>query len=136
MNSRAPESQCFAFSFPSLDMLVEVEASPAGVLIHASRPAFSEARKACFIRELAAEGFIDDGFRWHPPDGPGDVRWVVNTSRFMPDAACTARARRFALRLFCSAAALWVLLMAGVLLHPAGQPARTAAGFIHAARWP
>ena len=116
MPAHASRPRCFGFDFPRLDTQVEVETTPAGVVIRASRPTFSAARKACFIRELAAEGFIDEDYRWQPTDR---VQWVVDASSFMPGAACVARTRRLMLRTFFSAAGLWLMMMSILLLHGA-----------------
>ncbi len=106
------------FDFPQLDAVVEVTVWPEGVVIRASRDCFSEERKVCFIRELAAEGFIDEASRWRPWGSPGGVRWLVEAAAFLPDAACVARTRRLMLRLLFSAGALWLVLMGSLLLLP------------------
>jgi len=104
------------FDFPQLDAVVEVMVRPEGVVIRASRDCFSEERKLCFIRELAAEGFIDEAVRWRPSGSLGGVRWHVDAAAFLPDAACVARTRRWMLRLLFSAGALWLCLMGTLLL--------------------
>ena len=116
MPAHASRPRCFDFAFPRLDTQVEVETTTAGVVIRASRPTFSAARKASFIRELAAEGFIDEVYRWQPADR---IQWVVDASPFLPGATCVARTRRLMLRMFVSAAGLWLLLMSVLLLHGA-----------------
>ena len=116
MNSSAQPPRCYVFDFPRLDTVVEVETSATGVVIHASRDTFSSARKTCFIRELAAEGFIADDFAFNWSGRTDALRWLVQPSEFMPNAAQRALTRRFMLRLFFSVAALWVLLMGGLFL--------------------
>ncbi len=115
MNTCVRESQRYEFSFPSIDTVVEVETSAAGVIIHASRDTFSETRRASFLRMLAAEGFIRDEFYWRSPDS---VRWIVDSSWFMPDAACAAQTRRCMQRLIFSTMALWLLLLSCLVLQP------------------
>ena len=107
----------FEFFFPRIDTLVEVEPALDGVVIRASRDTFSAERKASFIRELAAEGFIDAGDRWAPVPGPR-VRWLVDAASFLPGPAVLAETRRFVLRLLLGAAIAWVLLMAVLLVRP------------------
>jgi hypothetical protein len=116
MPVHASRPQCFGFDFPRLDTQVEVETTPVGVVIRASRPTFSAARKACFIRELSAEGFIAEDYRWQPADR---VRWVVDPTRFLPGQTCAAQTRRLMLRMFFSAAGLWLFLMGVLLLRGA-----------------
>jgi hypothetical protein len=85
------------------------------VVIRATRNTFSDERKACFIRELAAEGFIPEEFHWLPPaagERSRSVRWLVDRSYFMPGPAFTAQTRRFMIRLLGAAALFWMLLMA------------------------
>jgi hypothetical protein len=107
---------CYEFYFAPLDTLVTVENLPRGPVIRASRHTFSTERKACFIRELAAEGFIADKYRWDHAGALEEVQWIVDRSAFMPDAAHVAQTRRFILRLVCSAAVLWLILMTGLIL--------------------
>jgi hypothetical protein len=119
MNTHAPEPRCFEFDFPRLDTAVEVETTSEGVVIRASRNTFSEERKRCFIRELVAEGFIDESCRWQSPGQPGGVRWMVDPTEFMPDVMRRAQTNRFMRRLIFSATGLWLCLMALLLLRPA-----------------
>jgi hypothetical protein len=118
MNTHAKEPQRFEFYYPRLDTAVEVENAPGGVIIRASRDTFTEARKECPIRELAAEGFIPDDCRWSGlarPGGTGGVRWVVDASWLMPGPEAQARCRRFILRLMAASTFLWLALM-GILI--------------------
>lgn len=119
MNTHAHPPPCYVFDFPPIDTVVAVEPSANGVIIRSSRNTFSAARKTCFIRELAAEGFIGEEYGSDWFSASGAVRWRVDAAGFMPDAACVARTRRFMLRLIFSAAGLWLLLL-GLLLLRAG----------------
>jgi hypothetical protein len=120
MNTHARPPPCYVFDFPRLDTVVAVEPSADRVVIRASRNSFSADRKACFIRELAAEGFIGEeyGSAWFSASGA--VRWIVDAAGFMPDAAHLAATRRFMLRLLGSAMVSWLLLMGVLLAHQAG----------------
>ena len=116
MNQPIQSPRTYTFDFPRLDTVVEVEAIEDRVVIHASRDTFSPARKACFLRELAAEGFIDEAFAGDWP-GAAPVRWLVDPTEFLPAAASRAQTRRFMLQLFVSALGLWLGLMALLWLH-------------------
>ena len=116
MKTPVGEPQCFEFSFARLDTVVEVETSTEGVVIRASRDTFSDARKVSFVRELAAEGFIEDDYRWRPLNARGGVRWIVDASSFLPGPDCVAQTNRFVVRLLLSATALWLVLLSSVFL--------------------
>ncbi len=122
MKTHALEPRSFEFYFSSLDTLVLVENLAEEIVIRASRNTFSEERKACFLRELAAEGFIPDDYQWLAPVGPETfqgVRWLVDISCFKPDKALVAGTRRFMVRLLSSATLLWLLLMCLLFLRHA-----------------
>ena len=120
MHAQGRPPRCYVFSFPRLDTVVEVEALEDSVIIHASRDSFSPARKACFLHELAAEGFIAEEYASPWPAAAGPVRWLVEPVEFMPGPPQRAQTNRFMLRLFFSAAGLWLLMM-GVLLLTAAR---------------
>ena len=119
MKTHVQPPTVYIFDFPDLDTAVEVTSSVEGVVIRASRNCFSEERKHCFIRELAAEGFIDEAWCWRPQGSPGGVHWLVEAGGFMPAAAAVAQTRRFMRRLIFSSAGLWLCLMGLLLLHAA-----------------
>lgn len=116
MNTQAASPRCYEFDFPQLDTAIEIKVAPETVVILASRNSFSEERKRCFIRELAAEGFIDESWAWREPGGSNGMRWIVDPAEFLPGAAALARTRRFMLGLFFSIVALGLVLMGGVIL--------------------
>jgi hypothetical protein len=122
MKTHALAPRSFEFCFPSLDTLVLVEDLAGEIVIHASRDTFSDQRKACFIRELVAEGFIPDDYRWVPrarlESSPG-IRWLIDPACFKPDEAFAAGTRHFMVRLLSSAALLWLMAMGFLLLHQA-----------------
>src|SRR5258708_7273865 len=118
MNNPFLAQRCFEFSFPQLDTLVRVEESAGDVIIRATRDTFSEARKLCFVRELAAEGFIPEEYRWFALSGCesiGSLRWVVDFSWLKLDAAQTAHTRRIMIRLIGAAALFWLVQMSALL---------------------
>ena len=62
MNSTLTRPERYEFCFPEKDTLVLVEVVGNGVTVRATRDTFTEQRKASFVRELAAEGFISDSY--------------------------------------------------------------------------
>ena len=101
--------------------LILVENSEDCVVIRASRDNFSEREKVCFIRYLAAEGFISDefeGFRnsgWHG----GSITWLVNPGWPKHERVHLRRVDRFMIQLFASASVLWLGQMAFAFLYSA-----------------
>jgi hypothetical protein len=120
MKTGAAEPETFEFCFPNLDTIICVENRPDEVVIHATRATFSEERKAYFIRELAAEGFIPVDYKWFGENSPFSgnpvVRWLVDCSWWKPSATAEAGTRRFMIRMLIGSALLWLLLMTGVIL--------------------
>jgi hypothetical protein len=106
---------CSEFCFPRLDTHVRVEVSDESVTIRATRDTFSSVRKDFFVRELAAEGFIPDQYRWSSQAEfglpYGRVRWLVDYEWLAISEEIVAKSRRFALRLFAVALALNILLL-------------------------
>jgi len=105
----------FDFCFVNLDYtLVRVEEGEGGVTIRATADTFSQRRKNCFIRELAAEGFISDD-RWfsaaYPTPCASGVRWLIDESWVRVDPALLARNHRLVKRFILPAALLWLGFM-------------------------
>jgi hypothetical protein len=107
-DSKDAEARHFDFYFPALDNHLRVEASRGGVRIRSTRDNFSDIRKRYFIRELEAEGYIED--RFDPVD------WVIDRS-WMPIPQRSRQADRFMCRLFAVAATLWLVFVGLVLLQ-------------------
>lgn len=119
MKTTLTQPRCFEFGFPYLDTLVLVEDYGDSVDIRATRDTFSDRRKTAFIRELAAEGFIDDSYQWFTLAGPESyfgVRWRVDFSWLQLPAVVLARARRFMVRLLLGGFLLWATLIACLVL--------------------
>ena len=120
MKATLSEPRVFEFYFPDVDTLVQVEDSEEAVVIRATRNSFSERRKRFFLRELAAEGFIADSYRWlasgETSSVPG-IRWLVDFSWVELPQAALAQTRRFMIRLIAGAALLWLVLMLSVFLR-------------------
>jgi hypothetical protein len=119
VNPATSAAQAYDFCFPNLDTLVRVESADGAVVIRASRDTFTEERKIRFVRELAAEGFIADDFRWAPmgpsPRGQG-VRWIVDASLWKPDPMLIARTRRFMVRLMAGSLLAWLMMIGLIFL--------------------
>jgi hypothetical protein len=112
-------AHCYQFCFPELDTLIEVDAREAQVIIRATRDTFSERQKRWFIRELVAEGFIDEGYGWWEEFGIGAlprVLWQVDYSWLEPNQTLAASARRFMLGLFGGITILWLILIGSSML--------------------
>jgi hypothetical protein len=110
----------YEFCFPQLDTLVQVEETAGEVIVRATRDTFSLDRKILFIRELAAEGFIPDQYRWFAlPEQPGacGVCWRVDYSWLKYSDEMVARTRRFMIRLFSGGAILWLVMMVLLFLR-------------------
>jgi len=135
VNASTTNSQFYEFCFPKLDTLVQVEAADEAVVIRASRDTFSEERKARFIRELAAEGFISDDYRWSPlgsSGGLGGVRWLVDFRWLKLDPLVIARTRRFMIRLLSGAILAWLMMIGLVFLCGPKSPATSPATVVSA----
>jgi hypothetical protein len=114
MKTTLPVPRTFEFCFPEKDTLLRVEEAEDSVVIRATRDSFSYSRKSSFIRELAAEGFIPDSYKWFSQAGPDTfmgVRWLVDISWLVLPETALASARRFMWRILCGGCLLWVGLM-------------------------
>ncbi len=114
MKTVEPTIPSYEFYFPQVDTLARVENAAGTVIIRTSRDTFSERRKACFVRELAAEGFIPDSYQWFSSSGADSflgVRWLVDISWLQLPAAVLTGAKRFMQRLLAGTALFWCLLM-------------------------
>jgi len=123
MKTRTIDPESFEFYFSKLDTLVCVENRSNQVLIRATKATFSEAHKACFIRELAAEGFIPDDYQWFNEHSsysvePG-IRWLVDRSWCKLNPAAIASARQFMVRTLVGGVLLWLLLIVSLFLGSA-----------------
>ena len=115
MNSILTKPVCYEFCFPEKDTLVRVEVGEAGVTVRATRDTFTEQRKASFVRELAAEGFIADTYRWFSSAAAESylgVHWQIDYSWLVIPPQAIATARRFMLRLLACSLLFWLGQMA------------------------
>ncbi len=71
MKAIAPGPHVFEFSFPKKDTLLKVEVWEDAVTIRATRNTFSPPRRAAFVRELIAEGFIAPDYCYGAAPGAG-----------------------------------------------------------------
>ncbi len=103
---------------PALNTHLLVEEFQEGLLIRATLNNISEERRVYFIRELQAEGFISDRYRWFGDSsiykGP-PVEWLMDSSWLKPGNG-PIQTRRFMIRLLVCGGFLWLLLMSGLLL--------------------
>jgi len=110
----------YEFGFPYLDTSVLVETDADEVVIRITRDTFSPERKAAFVRELIAEGFIPEKYRWFGSAEAGayqGIRWEVDYRWLEIPPVVLQEARRFGLRLLFGAGLLWIGLMAMLLFR-------------------
>ena len=119
MKAQTHSDRSFEFYFRDQDTQFLVEDAGDEVIIRATRNTFSDERKAAFLHELAAEGFIPDRYQWSSNSGAAwaPVRWLVDNSWMQIYPANTARTRRFMLRLLGAAAVIWLLTMSALIIH-------------------
>jgi hypothetical protein len=116
MKQVAPTCHQYEFYISRLDTHLLVEDEKDAVVVRATRNTFSPQRKACFIRELATEGFIDDRHTWsNGTDSLNGVAWVIDKSWLKLHPTNTAISRRFMLHLFAGASVLWLALIMAAL---------------------
>jgi hypothetical protein len=109
--------------------LILVEQNENGVIIRAAWDNFSDRRKAFFIKEIAAEGFIPDRYQWFSnfeENGYTGIRWVIDRSWLKVHPGPVQKARKFMFWMLLAGGFLWLLLMVGLAL-PKKHPARGAA---------
>lgn len=99
--------------------LIVIENHDASVVIRAQRDNFSPREKACFIRYLAAEGYIREIYQWFAdPDSECSLHatWIVDGGRFAAKRSSN-KALQQILRLIGCAALVWLVLMIFAFLH-------------------
>ena len=108
-------ARSFDFCFIHLDYtLVRVEEVDGRVTIRATADTFSRRRKAFFIRQLVAEGFISDDWWLSPFEGEHDsrgIRWLIDRSWLKPDKAIIERNHRAMKRCFLPLTLAWLALL-------------------------
>jgi hypothetical protein len=116
MKALAAEPQIFEFCFPKQDTLLKVEVWDDAVTIRATRNTFTAQRKAAFVHELAAEGFIAGDYQWCSDAGAespcSGVHWLVDTTWLRQDEATAVRTRRTLLRLLAPVAVFLTVFVA------------------------
>jgi len=120
MKALLPEPQVFEFYYPDVDTLVQVEDRQDAVIVRATRDTFSDRRKARFIRELAAEGFIPDHYRWFSSDKLQPylgVHWLIDRSWVRLPKAALAETSRIMRFLLAGGILLWLALMLWLFLR-------------------
>ena len=101
------------FSTHNPPNLIVIERGRETALIRAAQDNFSERRKAFLIRQLAAEGYIQDRFAGFTESAPVEgLTWVVDRSLMFVGAAATKRTRRIMQRVIAGGCLLWLLEIA------------------------
>jgi hypothetical protein len=128
MRAQKVASKGFDFYFPKQDLMILVEADQDdGVLIRATRDTFSEDQKACFIRELALEGFIPESYQFFSgsiSEYQG-IRWTIDYSWLEIPPDVIRRSNRFMRVTFAAIAIVWLLAMTTLVTN---GPARAGTG--------
>jgi hypothetical protein len=101
--------------------VILVENSEASVVIRAAHDGFSEGEKVCFIRYLAAEGFISDEFENFRKSGwqGTPITWTLDQSWAKRGPGYLQRVDRFMIQLFASASIMWLAQIAFAFLYSA-----------------
>ena len=97
-----------------------IENRADGVLIHAARDNFSPRARTCFVRYLAAEGYIPARYEWVAEiekGGCSGLKWTVENSPGWSIAEARRKAARQVLRVILGASLVWLGLMVYAFLH-------------------
>jgi hypothetical protein len=116
MQTQKMNPRPYEFYLRDLDNYLLVESSARGVVIRASRNNCSERRKAFFLREISAEGYIPD--RRQAPTAlqpPRDVEWIIDESWKTPSPPRLGTS--LMVGLLVSATVLWLGLITLVFLN-------------------
>ncbi len=108
--------------------LILVEQKEDGVLIRAAWDNFSDRRKAFFIKQIAAEGFIPDRYQWFSnfeANSYTGIRWVIDRSWVTVDREQVWKARRLVWGMLLAALFFWLILL-GALALPKHSPKGSA----------
>jgi len=117
VKSAPTDFHSYQFDFPPLDTALQVEVHDDDVVIRATRDTFTEDRKASFIHELAAEGFIPEDYMWYTPYGGRrtgrTILWKIDP--FWPGESAPESHRRLVYIQALSYSALILALFMGLL---------------------
>jgi hypothetical protein len=132
------EAHSYEFRFPHLDTVLRLEVQSENVTVYASRDTFSVLRKELFIREVAAEGFIDSymsGFGNDTAALCSGIHWILDDRPLPICKTSEARAQRFARRTFTSsvllAAAVFSFVFGGGYYGGSAQSGLNQVGMVH-----
>lgn len=102
------------------DNSILVQNSKDGVLIRATHDTFSEPRKAAFIRELVAEGFIPEHYQWFAEPGTNSflgIKWVIDDS-WIDEEYETTQTESLGAPALLLAALVWLILIILIVTLP------------------
>ena len=100
------------------DNYILVQNHKDGVMIRATSDNFSEQRKAAFIRELAAEGFIPDHYQWFLDADASNylaIKWIIDPSWLRVEKRLVGKAELICGRALLLVAIVWLVLIAMIL---------------------
>jgi hypothetical protein len=111
MQTHNEHARRFEFYLRELDNHLLVESTDRSVTIRASRDNCSERRKAFFLREINAEGYIPDSCQAHIASSPAQpVRWIIDGSWKKPSPR-PRLGSPFMVRLLVYGGVLWLELL-------------------------
>ena len=113
--------QSFEFKHRRPPNVLTVENHATGVRIRAARANFSRRDKEFFVRHLATEGFIPDGYRWFSGDceeASCGIQWCVKgfSATNQSGNGVLRSARLFMVRLLACVSILWLIELTCLLL--------------------
>jgi hypothetical protein len=112
-NLPIPSGETYEFHLAEHQTAIQVVATKEKVIIRASRDRVPTERKISFIRELAAEGFIDTSYRFFGgfEDGIFPIEWIIDESWLKPGNAARARTNRIMIGSLAVACVLWITMI-------------------------
>jgi hypothetical protein len=113
-----PERTQFSLSHPQNFLLIENQGDK--VIIRAARDNLSPGAKVCFVRYLAAEGYIPGKYQWLVDNGAqfnSGLSWLFDDSWIAVPSGSAHRPLRQVIHVIFYASLIWLALMSFAFLH-------------------